>query len=465
MKIKYIFKFIILLLCNSFLFADDLLESIAEQQAYLNSHVSKEKSVISSVSTINWTKNTFTSDIVFDVIKSGIPLPSGKTSSINKIQMELPILIKDPLLATYIDDTNTLSDLVLNGSITIEQLTHIVDKSKQTPAFFSEGGNILLTKHNLNLNDISSLLVKHKFPYKKEIPIEETASRRYTGIVIDARGQLPIHGEFIKSRTYPCLFPKIWTTNMELIYEKNMVEPEIAKNKGIVYYSSSSIISDYKDRVGNDPLWIKAKKVYGINRCDPIISKNDYLKITSIKENLDLIKEGKIVILLDKDLLEYKVSVPEKNKNYYIAVMNLKRQIEQVIPDTFVTDGPTGLTISMQNLNFVPDSAQLLDTDKNKISNIAESIKKVCATGEYTILVEGHTADVNKPNGQMILSIERAKTIINLLIENGLDKNLFSYRGYGGTKPKASNSTPEGKAQNRRVEITVMPKSTSLMQR
>jgi outer membrane protein OmpA-like peptidoglycan-associated protein len=78
-------------------------------------------------------------------------------------------------------------------------------------------------------------------------------------------------------------------------------------------------------------------------------------------------------------------------------------------------------------------------------------------------MIEGHTADVNKPNGQMKLSIERAQEIIRELTANGLDKNLFTYRGYGGTKPVASNETAEGRALNRRVEITVMPKGSYIL--
>ena len=94
------------------------------------------------------------------------------------------------------------------------------------------------------------------------------------------------------------------------------------------------------------------------------------------------------------------------------------------------------------------------------MQKLAESLKKLNSSNSYTILVEGHTADVNKPEGQMRLSIERTQTIIDELVKNGLDRSIFSYRGYGGTQPVASNDTPEGRAQNRRVIITARPKAT-----
>ena len=75
-------------------------------------------------------------------------------------------------------------------------------------------------------------------------------------------------------------------------------------------------------------------------------------------------------------------------------------------------------------------------------------------------MVEGHTASVGKPIGEMNLSVERAGTIINQLVERGMNRNIFSYKGYGGTLPIGDNSTNEGRAQNRRVEIIIIPKAT-----
>ena len=63
----------------------------------------------------------------------------------------------------------------------------------------------------------------------------------------------------------------------------------------------------------------------------------------------------------------------------------------------------------------------------------------------------------------MTLSIQRAQEIIKELVSNGIDKNLFTYRGFGGTKPVADNSTPQGRALNRRVEIIIMPKGSYIL--
>lgn len=469
---KTFFSIIALITASSFLYAQNTLQQLvktdekeAERMAALSAAVSPEDAIMTSSSKVNWTKKTFSSDVRLDMNKAGFPMPSGKSSGVNRIKMELPVLIKDPLLSLYVDDLQSLNDLVLEGSLTLEQLTGIIENAKSTPAYFAKNGNFLMTSHTIQLQDLGSLLVKHRRPYQLKTPIEHIASRSYSGIIIDARGKLPVFGEFTESSVSPGLFPKIWNEEMDLLYEKNMVDPQIAVKQGIVYYSSEEDFSFYKNRIGNDPLWINAKQVYGVNRIDPVISKDDYLRIACIEANRKLLEQGKVVILLNKEELEHAVGAPEKNKKYYLTIQQIKREIINRVPDNVVIPDDTVLRLEMNNLKFIADSAELLPSERPRVQNIAQSLKKYVSSDKYTILVEGHTADVNKPNGQMILSIERAQSIINALVEEGLDRALFTYKGYGGTQPLADNSTEEGRAQNRRVVITLLPKTTYVQRR
>ena len=304
-------------------------------------------------------------------------------------------------------------------------------------------------------------LVKHSIPYKPESPIEKTASRVYTGIIIDARGILPVQGEFVTSTGNPCLFPKVWNEDMELIYEKNIENSKTAKEKGIVSYHWSSDENLYRDRIGNDPLRITAKKIFGINRTDPVISNKDALKILSVDANRELLKQGRVMILLDKEQLVYSVGAPEKDESYYVIYRDTKNFFyERKIPDVEITDTYKGIQISIQDIKFVADSSEILPEEKERIDAIYEELYKITKDNEFTIMVEGHTASVGKPIGEMNLSVERAGTIINQLVERGMKRSMFSYKGYGGTIPIGDNNTPEGRAQNRRVEIIIIPKAT-----
>ena len=417
-------------------------------------------SSMTSKSKIDWTSRIFTTQINLDVTNTNMRLPSGRNSAESLIKIKTPGLVKDSLLTLFVDNQNYLGDIIVDETLSLEQITKIIENSKQTPALYTTDGNGVNTIKTIDVNTISRQLIKHKYPYTPEEPIDIVSSRPYSGIIIDARGSLPIHGEYADSEVFPCFFPTIWDDQMNIIYEKNITDKEIAQNKGIVKYDWKDNFILYEDLIGRDPLYIKAKKVFGRNRTDPLISRRDALKILTVKENLNLLKQGKIVILLDKENLIYDVKIPEKNPEYYASLRTVKKYIyENKVPDINVTDSITGILFSV-DLKFVPDSPDLLPAEAPRIQKIAEMLEEIIQNDEFTILVEGHTADLGKPVGQMNLSIERTRTVMNALIHEGIPEKLFTYKGYGATKPIADNKTEEGRAQNRRVDITARPRAT-----
>lgn len=419
-----------------------------------------DNSTLSSTSKVDWTNKKFTSRISMDIEKAGITLPEGRISAESLIKIKTPSLLKDPVLSLFVDSASLLGDMVLTDVITLEQVTNIVEQARQTPALFSADGKACNATNTIDMENIGRLLVKHKYPYTPEEPIEIVTSRSYTGIIIDARGALPVHGEYVSSEVYPAFFPTLWDEEMNIIYEKNIADKNVVQNQGLVCYNWQDNFELYEDRVGTDPLYIKASKVYGRNRTDPIIRRKDSLKIITVEENRKLLREGKIVILLDKKNLIYDVQLAEKTPEYYASYKQVKKYVyENKVPDIDISDTISGILFSV-DLKFIPDSASLLPAEAPRIKKIADMLQEIIKDNEFSILVEGHCADIGKPVGQMNLSIERTVTVMKALVAHGIPERIFSYKGYGATRPVASNETEEGRAQNRRVDITARPKAT-----
>lgn len=415
---------------------------------------------IESVSEIDWTTKIFTSNITMNTVKAGVKMPSGKKTASMQLKTKTPELIQRPLLTLFVNNHECLGDEVIKNNITLDHITEIIEEGKTTPEVFSHDLKELKTTNTLSVNSISSTLMKNKLGYKPEVPVEDVPSRPYTGIIIDARGSRPVHGEYVTSEVFPSFFPQIWDEEMNIIYESNMVDAKWVTEKGIVTFDYSDDFSRYEKLTGVDPLYIRASQVFGRNRTDPVIKRRDALKILTVPENVKLLNEGRVVILLDKKNLIYKVTAPLKDKEYYVKYNTVKQYMyTNKVDDVIVSDSLNGILFSV-DLKFYPDSEQLLPGEEARIRKIAEMLSEIVSDNSYTILVEGHTADVGKPVGQLNLSIERTRTVMNGLIGEGLDKELFTYKGYGGTRPVATNATEEGRAQNRRVDITARPRAT-----
>lgn len=415
---------------------------------------------VESKSHVDWTKKEFVSTITLDMTEAKLPMPAGKNTATGLIKMKMPQLLKDPILSLFVDSANYIGDLIIKQEITLEQIANIIEAADMSPEVFLENSRTLSSTNTIDMREINKQLIRHKYPYDMDEVLDTVSTRAFSGIIIDARGSLKVHGEYISSEVYPCFFPEVWDENMNLIYEKNMVENLVATKKNIVDYNYSDDFRVYEDTVGVDPLYIKAFKVYGRNRTDPIIRKRDALKIMVNEHNRNLLKEGKVVILLDKKNLIYDVQTPEKSPEYYVTYKEVKNYIyDNELDDIKVDDTFNGILFSV-DLKFVPDSPELLKDEKPRIQKIASLLNDIIKNNEFTILVEGHTADLGKPVGQMNLSIERTRTVMNALIDEGVPASLFTYKGYGATRPVAENGTEEGRAQNRRVDITARPRAT-----
>ncbi|EID84395.1 Outer membrane protein [Treponema sp. JC4] len=118
-----------------------------------------------------------------------------------------------------------------------------------------------------------------------------------------------------------------------------------------------------------------------------------------------------------------------------------------------VDQTPAGLRLTIQDLQFEADSAKLLPGEQKRLDNIAAVLKEA---GQSQFLIEGHTARVGSTEGEMELSLSRAHAIAEELAKCGIQAGRFICKGSGGNKPVADNSTAEGRARNRRVEITIL---------
>ena len=173
------------------------------------------------------------------------------------------------------------------------------------------------------------------------------------------------------------------------------------------------------------------------------------------KTGADAVKTEKVVPDEIFDNFDKNETVAKNTKNTVSGEKTVLEKVDDVLPKNNIVaeEVSAGIRLSIRDIKFAPDSAQILSGESERLDEIAEVLKMA---PNAQLLVEGHTASVGKPAGEQKLSEQRAHKIAEELKARGVKAGAFICRGFGGTKPVASNETNEGRAQNRRVEITIL---------
>jgi len=104
---------------------------------------------------------------------------------------------------------------------------------------------------------------------------------------------------------------------------------------------------------------------------------------------------------------------------------------------------------------FATNKAELLPSAQVKLNEVADALVK--QSPDSKIVVEGYTDSQGTAPYNLELSQRRAKAVRDYLVSRGISSDRISSEGYGLTRPVADNSSAEGRANNRRVEIVVQP--------
>lgn len=193
------------------------------------------------------------------------------------------------------------------------------------------------------------------------------------------------------------------------------------------------------------------------------------LQIIKNYENAVVNNGGKMIYkntnALDADL-EASYHLTTKDKEYWVRVANLggtpndvehytlyilemepmKQEVKaSEMFEALNKEGSVALYI-----NFETGKSDIKPESLPIIEQIVEMLKQ---NPNLKVSVEGHTDNIGSEKSNQTLSENRAKSVMDALMAKGIDKSRLSYKGWGATKPIADNSTEEGRAKNRRVEI------------
>lgn len=140
---------------------------------------------------------------------------------------------------------------------------------------------------------------------------------------------------------------------------------------------------------------------------------------------------------------------------YYMDVQEAKlREQLQSTGVQVIRDGDNIILSMPGNITFASDSTALSTQAKEALSSVSLVLKEYKKT---SIVVAGYTDSTGQASYNQLLSQQRAQSVANELLNSKVENSRLHIQGFGATNFIASNDTTEGRAQNRRVELTLVP--------
>ena len=260
-----------------------------------------------------------------------------------------------------------------------------------------------------------------------------------------------------------------WSDAENLGYPVNTIDDEgsliVASDGKTSYYASDRSDSKggldlYSFELREDiraarTLWVKGK-VFDKKTNTGLPSSVELTDITNRKmvSKLQTDEEGNYLVTLPAGK-DYAFNVTRKGYLFYSDNFSL---IDNNIDSSLTVDIPlqpieAGAFIVLKNIFFDVNKFQLKQeslTELDKVSMLLNDNPKL------NIQISGHTDNVGKSADNLALSLNRAKAVTAYLLGKGIDPKRITSKGYGASKPVSYNDTEQGKALNRRTELSVI---------
>ncbi len=260
-----------------------------------------------------------------------------------------------------------------------------------------------------------------------------------------------------------------WDTAVNLGYPINTIDDEgsiiVTADGKTSYYASDGTdtkggLDLYRfemreDMRANKVLWVKGK-VYDKKTNVGLPSS---VELTDINGNRNISKlqtdeDGNYLVTLPAGK-DYAFNVNRKGYLFYsenFSMKNIQSDSPMVI-NIPLQAIEAGASVVLKNIFF---DTKKFDLKSESVTELDQVVALLTENPKLTILISGHTDNIGQATDNLLLSNNRAKTVIAYLQSKGIAVQRLNAKGFGASKPIANNTSEQGRAQNRRTELSII---------
>jgi outer membrane protein OmpA-like peptidoglycan-associated protein len=262
----------------------------------------------------------------------------------------------------------------------------------------------------------------------------------------------------------------VWQNAKNIGYPINSSRDEIGliiNSKGDRAYYSTNIDTSWGRDIYYFDLPIEIRPVETSYLKGKVFNAENYKKLEANFELFELVDEqlvnkstsdpytGEFLIPLPTNR-DYMLNVSKKGYLFYSENFSLKGTFH--IEEPFLMDIPlqplrSGHSIVLKNIFFETDAYQLKNESKPELNKLISFLNN---NPDLRVEISGHTDNIGSSGYNLELSSKRAQSVVEYLINKGINENRLIAKGYGLEKPVASNQDEQGRKLNRRTEMKII---------
>ena len=217
-----------------------------------------------------------------------------------KWRSDFVTIVRRVLAEVTINRDETLVARLLNQENRHTVMQDVVQLVVQSYSGLSSDFNHVRGSYDIKIYpDMLSLLMLPSSRRAVTVHPNWVASDDYSGIVIVAMRELPIHGTDTQGFARAMIFPTIYDTQLRTVMEAAMVDLDVVRRQGMVAYDSTYNTEEWVSRVGRNPLVTYAHSLHSTQGGDIIIDTGDANRILVRAANRKLIREGRVLIVIN----------------------------------------------------------------------------------------------------------------------------------------------------------------------